>query len=94
MPSKTTPATPQAAETAMEHEDLPGAVPQREESQDAGRGEDKPAVPKRMNLIRFLQIKPQNSGIRSLLLAKFGALTKTLEDWEITLKGLLAKKTH
>jgi hypothetical protein len=57
--------------------------------------DDKPSVskPKQLNLARFLQAKPQNSGIRALLLAKYSAAVKTIEEWEIDLKDLLGKKT-
>jgi hypothetical protein len=85
-------------EMAIGNSDLPGmeyGMPEKEEGKGSGIGKDKkPGIPKRMNLARFLQIKPQSGGIRSLLIAKFGTLVKTLEEWEIAMKDLLAKKTQ
>jgi hypothetical protein len=48
---------------------------------------------KRLNLVRFLQEKPQVSGIRVLLNAKYRTAVKTMAEWESSLADLLNKKT-
>ncbi|MDR0473420.1 MAG: hypothetical protein LBH43_07100 [Treponema sp.] len=45
-----------------------------------------------INLYRFLQLKPQKSGITALLTSKYKGEAKTLEEWEATLKSLLSTK--
>lgn len=47
---------------------------------------------KRMGLVRFLQLKPQKSGIEAILKRKYAMQVHTLEDWEQLTKAVLAKK--
>ncbi|GHU11057.1 hypothetical protein FACS1894151_10690 [Spirochaetia bacterium] len=71
----------QAAETAASGEDeAPGTAQQR-------------LPEKRLNLTRFLQEKPQDSGVRVLLNAKYRTAVKSLAEWEAALTELLGKKT-
>jgi hypothetical protein len=64
------------------------------EDEKAGAEKSEPAKPaKHFNLVRFLQEKPQGSGIRALLNAKYRTEVKTMEEWESALADLLNKKT-
>jgi hypothetical protein len=83
-------------------EELPGAGEQAPENpvetggqpEPDNKPDDKPAEPvKRLNLVRFLQEKPQGSGIRVLLNAKYRTDVKTMVEWESALADLLNKKT-
>jgi hypothetical protein len=61
---------------------------------DGNNAENKNAKPgKRLNLVRFLQEKPQVSGIRALLNAKYRNAVQTMAEWENALAELLGKKT-
>ena len=46
-----------------------------------------------INVFRFLQLKPQNSGIAALLVFKYRNEIKTVESWEGILHELLITKT-
>jgi hypothetical protein len=80
-------------------EELPGVgeQPPENSTETGGASEsdnkpgDKPA--KHLNLVRFLQEKPQGSGIRILLNAKYRTAVKTMAEWESALADLLNKKT-
>jgi hypothetical protein len=87
------PKTQQGEDSGMAAYEPPD-VPQGEagSGSNAKPKDEKPDPPKRINLFRFLQIKPQNNGIQALLLAKKGNEVKTISEWEIALKDLLAKK--
>jgi hypothetical protein len=62
------------------------------ENQGGGKPPKTSAKKQAINLHRFLQIKPQESGITALLLSKYRGDAKTVEDWEATLKSLLETK--
>jgi hypothetical protein len=85
-------AKSQASEAKVP-EELPGVAEKALENsmENGGKPDDKPG--KRLNLVRFLQEKPQGSGIRVLLNAKYRTEVKTMEEWEIALVDLLHKKT-
>ncbi|GHV92009.1 hypothetical protein AGMMS50268_25120 [Spirochaetia bacterium] len=97
MPGKSQPS----AEAVASSEELPGVAQQQPPAAPAGtppegdgNAKDKNAKPgKRLNLTRFLQEKPQSSGVRVLLNAKYRTAVKTLEEWETALTDLLGKKT-
>jgi hypothetical protein len=76
-------------------EELPGASGQAPENSAETGGkfepDNKPA--KHLNLVRFLQEKPQGSGIRALLNAEYRTEVKTMAEWESALADLLNKKT-
>ena len=46
-----------------------------------------------INLYKFLQLKPQKSGITALLISNYKGEAKTAKQWEDALNSLLAKKT-
>jgi len=48
---------------------------------------------KAINLYRFLQLKPQKSGITALLISKYKGEAKTFKEWEARVNSLLATKT-
>jgi hypothetical protein len=98
MPSK----SQQTAEAAASNEELPGVAqqqppeipPDSPPAPPAGDGaKDKAKSGKCLNLTRFLQEKPQGSGVRVLLNAKYRTAVKTMDEWETALKDLLGKKT-
>jgi hypothetical protein len=74
-------------------EDTPAGNPR---DGDGGGNADnknvKPEKTRKLNLVRFLQEKPQDSGIRALLNAKYRTAVKSMDEWEIALKDLLGKK--
>jgi hypothetical protein len=88
-------AKSQAGEAAAS-EELPGVTGRAPENPmgTGGKPDDKPVKPeKRLNLVRFLQEKPQGSGIVALLNAEYRAAVKTMAEWESALADLLHKKT-
>lgn len=88
----------QAVETANNGNESAGA-PHDEtgwdplEEEKAARKSEPAKPPGRLNLVRFLQEKPQGSGIRALLNVKYRTAVKTMEEWESTIKSLLKAKT-
>jgi len=56
-------------------------------------GDSEPALKPKINLYRFLQLRPQKKGIEALLVSKFRNEAKTENEWEDALAALLAAKT-
>ncbi|GHT84365.1 hypothetical protein FACS1894137_07310 [Spirochaetia bacterium] len=98
------PKTQQLAGASASSDELPGVEQQQspdippDGTPPAGAGggneKDKDAKPgNRLNLVRFLQEKPQQSGIRALLNTKHRNAVLTMAEWEDALAELLGKKT-
>jgi hypothetical protein len=86
----------QAGETengsARKPHDETGWDPLEDEKAEVKKSEAaKPSKP--LNLVRFLQERPQSSGIRALLNAKYRTEVMTMTEWESALADLLNKKT-
>jgi hypothetical protein len=63
------------------------------ENENVASKQEEAKPPRHLNLVRFLQEKPQGSGIRALLNAKYRTAVKTMAEWESALADLLNKKT-
>jgi hypothetical protein len=78
--------------SARKPHDETGWDPLEDEKEEAKKSESvKQSKP--LNLVRFLQERPQGSGIRVLLNAKYRTAVKTMTEWENALADLLNRKT-
>jgi hypothetical protein len=47
---------------------------------------------KKMGVVRFLQLRPQTSGISALMKKNYSSEVHTLSEWETILENLLKRK--
>jgi hypothetical protein len=47
---------------------------------------------KKMGVVRFLQLRPQKSGIAALMKKNYSSEVHTLSEWETILENLLKRK--
>lgn len=59
-----------------------------------GTGASEKKEKAKINLYRFMQMKPQRGSVAALLVSKFRDETKTEEEWEAALGGLLGEKVR